>query len=648
MRVLVAEDDPALRSVLERGLRNAGYAVDAVADGTAALDFLAVYDYEVAVLDWRMPRTTGIEVLQALRRRGSRLPVLLLTARDTSGDRVTGLDEGADDYLVKPFDFPELLARLRALQRRGHSAVSSLVAGDLVFDPARRELSIDGRPGPADPHRARHHRGSAQAGALGRHEGGDSPPGVGERGGRRRLEHDRRPHGADPLKARPVLGPSGNCAQRRLPHRRPQAGPLTVVAGGTPAADRAEERRRRASSVRVALIATLVFLVVYGGVVVVLDVLVTKHLLAEVDRQLSTRLSESARRATTGGGHYGLGIYGEPIEIWTLNRAGRVVSSTRGAPPLSPEAWSRSGAPTSHTLSSVTFRLLPRHGGSGWRIAGESLTELDHVEDVLAVAEALALPVLLVAVFLAALAIGLRSAAPVEQARRRQLEFTADASHELRTPLSVIDAEIGLELARLEAADPADAGDPGRRSYRAALSRLAAESLRLRRIVEDLLWLARFDAAPLPAGAEPIDLATLASACVERFGPVAAGRSLQLSVVAPGEAVTILAPAEWIDRLAGVLVDNACRYAGEGGSVRVVVSSTGSRASLAVEDSGPGIPLADQRALFDRFRRGTDEPGGHGLGLAIADGIVRATRGRWRIGTAAAGGARMEVSWPSA
>ena len=269
---------------------------------------------------------------------------------------------------------------------------------------------------------------------------------------------------------------------------------------------------------------------------------------------------------------------------------------------------------------------------------------------------------LLVAVFLAALAIGLRSTAPVEQARLRQLEFTADASHELRTPLSVIDAEIGLELTRLgNPADPGgalgtpggDAGTPGGdaagdASYRAALGRIAAESGRLRRIVEDLLWLARFDAAPSSTGDEPIDLSALGSACVERFAPVAAGHSIALSFVAPPGAVIVLAPAEWVDRLAGVLVDNACRYAGEGGSVEVSVASTGGRAVLAVEDSGPGIPVRERALLFDRFRRGTDEPGGHGLGLAIADEVVRATRGRWRVGTAAAGGARMEVSWPAA
>ncbi len=100
MRVLVAEDDPGLRSVLERGLRRNGYVVDAVADGERALRFLRGYDYEVAVVDWRMPGLSGLEVVREVRRRGSRVPVLMLTARDTTADRVEGLDAGADEYLV--------------------------------------------------------------------------------------------------------------------------------------------------------------------------------------------------------------------------------------------------------------------------------------------------------------------------------------------------------------------------------------------------------------------------------------------------------------------------------------------------------------------------------------------------------------------
>jgi len=142
----VAEDDPGLRSVLERGLRENGYTVDAVPDGERALAFLRTYEYEAVVLDWRMPGTSGLDVVKSLRRRGSAVPVLMLTARDTPKDRVTGLDEGADDYLVKPFDFGELLARIRALQRRSPALQSTrLVVGDLELDPATREVRVGAR-----------------------------------------------------------------------------------------------------------------------------------------------------------------------------------------------------------------------------------------------------------------------------------------------------------------------------------------------------------------------------------------------------------------------------------------------------------------------------------------------------------------------
>jgi DNA-binding response OmpR family regulator len=143
VRVLVAEDDPALRSVLERGLRESGYVVDAVADGDSALGYLRIYDYEVAVLDWRMPALSGLEVVREIRRRGFAVPILMLTARDSAGDRVTGLDEGADDYLVKPFEFSELLARMRALQRRSPTTQNPrLTVGNVEFDPATREVRI--------------------------------------------------------------------------------------------------------------------------------------------------------------------------------------------------------------------------------------------------------------------------------------------------------------------------------------------------------------------------------------------------------------------------------------------------------------------------------------------------------------------------
>jgi DNA-binding response OmpR family regulator len=147
MRILVAEDDPGLREVLIEGLQDAGYQVDAVERGDDAVEQLKFYEYDVAVLDWRMPGLEGIDVVSWLRKQRRPTGILMLTARDTATDRILGLDTGADDYLVKPFDFGELLARIRALQRRPRGIDGELVArGRLRLDPARREVVLEGRP----------------------------------------------------------------------------------------------------------------------------------------------------------------------------------------------------------------------------------------------------------------------------------------------------------------------------------------------------------------------------------------------------------------------------------------------------------------------------------------------------------------------
>jgi len=143
MRVLVAEDDSGLCDVLARGLREHDYVVDAVRDGEDAVKYLRSYDYELVILDWRMPGMSGLDVVRWMRRHNQPAPVLMLTARDAHADRVTGLDQGADDYLVKPFDFAELLARMRALLRRPPAVKQpELAVGDLRFDPATREVRV--------------------------------------------------------------------------------------------------------------------------------------------------------------------------------------------------------------------------------------------------------------------------------------------------------------------------------------------------------------------------------------------------------------------------------------------------------------------------------------------------------------------------
>ena len=146
MRVLVVEDEPGIAQFIRQGLREAGYAVDVAYDGEEGLDYVYVAEYDVLVLDILLPKLDGLDVLHALRARGVKTPVLLLTAKDTVEDRVRGLDSGADDYLVKPFAFPELVARLRALLRRPPLQIDPVLhLGDLAMDTARREVRRGGR-----------------------------------------------------------------------------------------------------------------------------------------------------------------------------------------------------------------------------------------------------------------------------------------------------------------------------------------------------------------------------------------------------------------------------------------------------------------------------------------------------------------------
>jgi two-component system OmpR family response regulator len=147
LRLLVVDDDAKLARAVGRGLRDVGYAVDVVGDGDAALVQATVYEYDAIVLDVMLPRRDGFDVCRALRARGCWAPVLMLTARGRVSDRIRGLDVGADDYLAKPFDFGELLARLRALLRRAPAErPPRLELGDLTIDPATHEVRCRGTP----------------------------------------------------------------------------------------------------------------------------------------------------------------------------------------------------------------------------------------------------------------------------------------------------------------------------------------------------------------------------------------------------------------------------------------------------------------------------------------------------------------------
>lgn len=147
MRILIVEDDPRLANLLARGLREQTYAVDVCDDGREAIVHAVVNQYDAIILDVMLPGKDGLTVIRELRARNLRTPVLMLTARDAIADRIAGLDSGADDYLTKPFDFGELLARLRALLRRPEVLqADKLTVADLSIDTMSREVTRSGTP----------------------------------------------------------------------------------------------------------------------------------------------------------------------------------------------------------------------------------------------------------------------------------------------------------------------------------------------------------------------------------------------------------------------------------------------------------------------------------------------------------------------
>ena len=383
---------------------------------------------------------------------------------------------------------------------------------------------------------------------------------------------------------------------------------------------------------------------IVGAVAVLLalaaNLAIVHHLDQGVDSRLATRLASASHGSVDPLSTVTVvprsgDLDDAPTFLWSVGSDGVSRSLTAGAPQLPLHDWSV--GPVSLTTAGSFFRFDTLATGRGWLVAGESVGRIGEVRDQLLIAETVLGVLLLVVTFAGSFLVGLRASAPIEQIRRRQAEFTADASHELRTPLSVIEAEVDLALGR----------DRDAPSYQDTLRRVSSESARLRSIVEDLLWLARADADPPGVRTdEVVDVAEVGDSCLSRFRAVADTASVTLTArIDRAATFPIRADPDSVDRLISVLLDNACRYAGTGGTVDLGVSLQSGRVVLTVDDSGPGIPADHRELVFDRFHRADATPGGTGLGLAIADAVVRNSGGTWTVGTAPAGGARMEVSW---
>jgi two-component system sensor histidine kinase CiaH len=397
----------------------------------------------------------------------------------------------------------------------------------------------------------------------------------------------------------------------------------------------------RRTSIRVALATTGVVGAAYLAVAIAVVAIVTGNLTAQVDARLADNLRHVPREPFAGDeDHFEPPPpdrpYGPVLLVWTVKRDDTIIPGENS--PSLPASLFRVTGPETVTLNGVELRVQGAPAGDDYVVVAQTMQSVSEARSTVILAELVIGPALLLVVFLGAIAVGRRVATPVELARRRQLEFTADASHELRTPLSVIEANASLALAH----------DRPAAWYRAAFERVDAEARRMRRLVDDLLWLARFDATQAPPPTEPVDLGVLASQAADRFSVVAEARRLRLEVGSEGDGLVVAGSPEWLDRLLGVLLDNACKYAPDDGTVAIAVTAAGGRVRLTVDDSGPGISEDERSRIFDRFHRATDAKGGAGLGLAIADAVVQATGGHWLVATSPAGGARMQVSWPQA
>lgn len=396
----------------------------------------------------------------------------------------------------------------------------------------------------------------------------------------------------------------------------------------------------RRVTIRVAIATTIVVAVAYVAVAAAVVLMVERGLTAQIDQRITSSFSRLSSDGPSDGESFEVPaperLGGAPIILWAVDPSGSV--QTASSNPGLPGAYSAVRDPVTATVDGVELRLAGSRVGDDWVVIGQSLEPVAETREKVLLAEIVIAPFLLGLVFLGALVIGRRAAAPIEAARQRQLDFAADASHELRTPLAVIEAHTSLALAQ----------DRNVEWYRASFGRVDRESKRMRRMLDDLLWLARFDATKRVPNVEPVDLAIIAAQAVDRFAPIAESRRLTIAFHGPADGSIIAAPAEWLDRLLGVLLDNACKYAPDGGRVDLTVGVDGSRVNLMVDDNGPGIPEAERAHIFDRFHRATNAAEGAGLGLAIADAIVRATGGRWKVASAPTGGARLGISWSRA
>lgn len=633
MRILVIEDDRLLGDALQAGLTQRGFAVDWVQDGVQGDAALKAEPYAAVVLDLGLPGLSGLELLRRARAAGNAVPVLILTARDAIDDRVQGLDSGADDYVVKPFDLDEVAARLRALTRRGRGEAAALLRiNGVELDPAEHRVSYRGNPVEL----------TAREFAL-LHE---LMRNVGRVLSREQLERRLYPWGEEI---------ESNAIEVHVHHlrRRLLVALLTatlLVWAGTLFVSYRDTRHELNELLDAHLAQSTALLIAQLG-----------HEPEEIDTEHASALHRYSRKVA--------------FQVW--ERGGRLMLHSASAP----------DQPLSGQHEGFSDSIV---AGEGWRVfsawdarrrflvqVGERREARDEVNKT--IAEHMLRP-LLVALPLLGLLIwfgvgaGLRSLralghqvaerrpenlAPLEIASapsealplveelnrlfarvRASLEgerrFTADAAHELRTPLAAIRAQ--AQVART-------AGGDVERDR--ALARVLEGCDRTAHLVDQLLTLARLEPESMHTRHRN-DLRALAAAVVADVAPEATEKDIDLQLADDGAVPAPCEPA-LVSILMRNLIDNAVRYSPPHSIVRIAVSTTSGGVEFAVIDQGPGIPEPERERVWARFYRGlgTGETGS-GLGLSIVKRIADLHGATTATGQGEDGaGLRISVTFPA-
>ena len=654
MRILIAEDQRDLNQLLKKRLKEAGYSVDACFDGAAVFDYLLGAEYDALVLDIMMPKVDGIQVVRRLRREGNQVPVLLLTARDSIEDRVAGLDAGADDYLIKPFAFEELLARLRVLLRKPQGGKTTVLrVGELELHLDTRQVVRQGqevRLSSKEFSLLRYMMQNAGI-VLSREKLEQHVWDYGYLGG---LQRHRRVHPLPAQEARP--GPPGEVH----PHR----------AGGWLCAQGGRGVKKLSIQTRLVLFHTAAMTLVVALVLGLLFSLSSQEILTSAQATLEERVSQGVEEVeyTQGrlefdsellsleNGVY-LSVY-QPGDSSMLY--GRLPYGFAYTLPLSDgELRTVTAGGTEYSVLDLQF---PVEGYGTLVMRGVvSLTAAERDFRATLRLALVLLPLLVALTALCGYLFSRRALRPVAQITQtvqniqqerdlskrvrlgegrdeiytlaqtfdslldqveasfsREKQFTSDVAHELRTPLSVALMQCEELLAREDM--------PPEARQQVEVIRRKVDSMA--GMVSQLLLLSRADQGREKLALEELDLSELSELVAQEFAELAGEKGIALAAdIQPGVAIT--GDQTLLLRLWGNLLQNAVTYGKEGGHIWMKLSAGEGVATLQVRDDGVGIAPDQLPKIWERFYQVDPARSGEssGLGLSMVRWIAQAHGG---------------------